>query len=917
MDRHLGLKVGLGAAENPYGMRGRNARMGLVSVALVCALLPLATAGSTALATATPATEAAAPKHPNILLIVSDDQAWSTFNRDLMPSVYSQLVDQGVLFKRAYVNTSLCCPSRAQIMSGLYEHNTGVDQNEIVLTRPTMAMALHDNGYRTMLAGKYMNSSPCLPRAEFDGWACVATPEISSLSLIDPVVNVDGVWQTKTGYEPDVLGDMASDFIKATPADQPFYVMFSPTTPHLPADDPRYADMPVSPPRGPAFDVNTMTPATPRYSRRPPLTKEEIARSDENYTLMAHATRSFDDAVDNLLGSLGDRAQDTIVVYISDNGFLYGEHRRTGKNDPWEESINVPMVVRYPAALPANRAFTSDALVQNVDLAPTILDAAGIPWGGDGQSFLPVLERKKHTVRTAALIEHCHGVSRGIPDCSGYNFNGARIMTPGFQGIVTDRYKYVEFDDGSRQLIDLKKDPHEFHDLSRNPGSAGLRRQMVAKLHALLKPRLQTTIATGPSLSASRVAAFSYFSPSRFATYRCRLIRNGKAAPWRSCPGGFVAFNDLDDGRYRFEVAGVSEGGEIDRSPASRSFTLLASGPDVSLVGHPGSTGGASDASFTYSSTTSSQFQCRLVPLETVVPWGPCDPSGATFSGLAEGSYRFDVRARNASDEVSQPAAGWFFRVDTTGPTVAFSTAPLPNTRSDRASFRFEPEELSAGPTRCTVDGRAVGCSNGRISLPHVANGDHVLSVKATDVAGNTGTTSYGWTVDRIRPNVVILDFPRKLSKEHISAFNLWSSEGPGFFGCSLDGGVEMPCFGAPNFYGLREGRHSLKVWSVDLAYNRSIPITYVWKIDRTAPVLSLLGGPIEGPSGEPSEVTFNVSQSEKGQLWCSLDHVQFTTCKSPIHYGGLSAGERTFEVYAVDAAGNQSLIAERAWTVA
>ena len=150
-------------------MRGRNARIGLVSVAMVCALLPLATAGSPAFATGAPlGRRLATPQHPNILLIVSDDQAWSTFNRDLMPSVYSQLVDQGVLFKRAYVNTSLCCPSRAQIVSGLYEHDTGVDQNEVMLTRPTFPMALHDAGYRTMLAGKYMNSWPCDPRAEFD-----------------------------------------------------------------------------------------------------------------------------------------------------------------------------------------------------------------------------------------------------------------------------------------------------------------------------------------------------------------------------------------------------------------------------------------------------------------------------------------------------------------------------------------------------------------------------------------------------------------------------------------------------------------------------------------------------------------------------------------------------------------------------
>jgi arylsulfatase A-like enzyme len=900
-------------------MRGSNARIGLVSVAMLSALLPLATAGSPALAGGIASTKAAAPNaNPNVLLIVSDDQAWSTFSRDLMPSVYSELVDQGVLFERAYVNTSLCCPSRAQIVSGLYEHNTGVDQNDVQMTRPTMPMALHDAGYRTMLAGKYMNSWPCDPRAEFDRWACVATPEISSLSLIDPVVNVDGVWQTKTGYEPDVLGEMASDFIKDTPADQPFFVLFAPTSPHLPADDNRYADMPVSPPRGPAFDVNTMTAATPQYSRRPPLTKEEIATSDDHYTSMAQATRSLDDAVGSLLGSLGDRAQDTIVIYLSDNGFLYGEHRRTGKNDAWEESVNVPMVVRYPAALPANRAFVSDALVQNVDLAPTILDAVGIPWGGDGQSFLPVIERKKRTVRTAALIEHCRGVSRGIPECSGYSTNGARIMTPGFQGVVTERYKYVEFDDGSRQLIDLMKDPYELRDLSRNPGSAGLRRAMASKLRALLRPRLQTTIATGPSgQSSSRVAEFSFFSPSRFATYRCRLIREGSSAPWRSCPGGFAAFSDLADGSYRFEVAGISEGGRIDPTPASRAFTLSPSGPNVSLLTHPAASITSTSAAFTYASTSPSVvLQCRLVPLGTLVPWTPCDASGASFSDLADGSYRFDVRARDASDEVSDPTGGWFFRVDTTGPTVEFSNAPAVNTRSDSASFRFEPVETITGSTTCTIDGKAVGCSNGRVSLRHVAGGDHSFTVKATDTTGNVGTTEYHWTVDRIAPDVGILDAPRKLSSDPVAAFNLWSSEGPGFFGCTLDGRVTMACFGAPNFYGLKEGRHELKVWSVDLAYNRSAVVRYVWKIDRTAPVLVLLGGPTEGSTAGPGEITFGVSQSEKGQLYCSLEEVEFQTCSSPIRYADLPAGVHTFEVYAVDAAGNQSLTVKRTWTI-
>src|SRR6185295_5864133 len=154
----------------------------------------------------------------------------------------------------------------------------------------------------------------------------------------------------------------------------------------------------------------------------------------------------------------------------------------------------------------------------------------------------------------------------------------------------------------------------------------------------------------------------------------------------------------------------------------------------------------------------------------------------------------------------------------------------------DSASFRFEPEETITGSMRCTVDSKAIGCSNGRVTLRRVAPRDHVLTVKATDPAGNVGTTEYQWFVDRVRPQVEILDAPRKLSKDVVSAFNLWSSEGPGFFGCSLDGGVDMPCFGAPNFTGLKEGRHELKVWSVDLAYNRSPVVRYAWKIDRTAP---------------------------------------------------------------------------------
>ena len=168
-------------------------------VVMCCALVVSAAAPVGGPSATTPTTGgASAPPvaglRPNILLMISDDQAWSDFTPALMPTVYSQLVDQGVLFKRAYVNTSLCCPSRAQIVTGLYEHHTGVDTNIVPLERPTIVEALHDVGYRTMLAGKYLNSWPCTPRPEFDRWACVGTPTPSTYSMVNPFINVDGEW---------------------------------------------------------------------------------------------------------------------------------------------------------------------------------------------------------------------------------------------------------------------------------------------------------------------------------------------------------------------------------------------------------------------------------------------------------------------------------------------------------------------------------------------------------------------------------------------------------------------------------------------------------------------------------------------------------------------------------------------------
>lgn len=140
------------------------------------AMVALALTGAILVPFAEPTPASAGPSRPNILLIISDDQAWSNFSRRLMPAVFTDIVDRGALFTRAYASSSVCCPSRAEMFTGLYEHHTNVDSNMVPLLRPTVAMALHDAGYRTMMAGKYLNSwASCAPRPEFDRWSCVST----------------------------------------------------------------------------------------------------------------------------------------------------------------------------------------------------------------------------------------------------------------------------------------------------------------------------------------------------------------------------------------------------------------------------------------------------------------------------------------------------------------------------------------------------------------------------------------------------------------------------------------------------------------------------------------------------------------------------------------------------------------------
>jgi arylsulfatase A-like enzyme len=859
-------------------------------------------------------------RRPNILLLIADDQVTSTFTRALMPDVFAEMVDKGVQFTRAYDSTGLCCPSRSEILTGLWEHDTGVDANSVGLDRPTIVQALHDVGYRTSITGKYLNSWPCDPRPEFDQWVCSASGR-GNYTYVDPLLNINGTWTQASGYTTDILASYTTSFIQSTPSDQPFFAMYTPTSPHLPASDPRCAGDPVDPYRPPNWDEDTIADGKPAYLQRGPLSPAEIDDVDADHQKMTNAARCLDPAMETVLASLGDREQDTLVIYLSDNGFLYGEHRRRLKDGPYEEVVKAPFVIRFPALVPESSPFVSSALVQNVDIAPTIADILGIHWGADGTSLVPLLTGQATSVRDAALLEDCEGY---FNPCPSNSLDYGVSMMPSFAGVVTEDDKYVEYSTGEKELYDLTLDPYELVNHAGDPNYAHLQDELAGDLAALrAPPSPDTTIVSGPSGALdARVAQFVYFSQSQLATYECRLDVNGVVGQWTPCDGGSVIEGPLGDGSYTFGVRATDPTGATDGTPATRSFTITAAGPDASVTSGPPARGRSRDVSFAFSSITPGvTFQCSMTEYGAPPAWTPCDPTtGATYTGLADGQYLFQMEA-TGSGGTTDPPAQWPFAVDNRGPLMRWVQAPAPTTPFASQTIRFVPSEPVTGAITCALDGaRAVDCSSGTFVADDLVESSHTLQVRASDTIGNKATSSVTWLTDVTPPVMSFLSEPPPSTNQTSWTFEVSSNEELANeigIACALDGLnllQNQDCSTSIDVFGLSDGPHTMTVVGMDVAGNLSAPIVSSWTVDTVAPTITVTGGP--KAITQKTRATFTLTSDETATFQCALDAGTFQTCGPKVSYKNLADGEHTFSAFATDLAGNVSPTAVRTWTV-
>lgn len=432
-------------------------------------------------------TSAAVGSRPNIVLILTDDQRFDELRH--MPNVRSALMQRGMTLTRSFVVNSLCCPSRAAILTGTYSHTNGLYLNgdkgaggfPDFEDASTLPVWLRGAGYRTALIGKYFNhyeQGSYVP----PGWTDWRGLVGSNSAYYDYDVSIDGsvvhYGAAPDDYATDVYAGMADQIIRSTASTRPLFLYFSPPAPHGPT---------TPAPRHETVELGSRLPSYPSFNERgvddkprwvaemPRLGSDEVERLRRAWVKRSRSLLAVDDAVGRIVDALADtgRLGNTLLVFASDNGHSSGEHRLRYKLNAYEDSIRVPTVVRWDGQVAAGSR--SEHLVANIDLAPTFAAVAGVstPSWVEGRSLLPLL-RQGRSVRGSLLIEHQHA--------------GFAEDPPTYCAIRTNRWKLVRYERAS-ELYDLANDPWELRNLSGRRDVADVLARLTARLRTLCDPR--------------------------------------------------------------------------------------------------------------------------------------------------------------------------------------------------------------------------------------------------------------------------------------------------------------------------------------------------------------------------------------------------------------------------------------------
>ena len=463
------------------------------------------------------ATLEASPHRPNIVVVLVDDLSVDEYeaalSSNVWPSIREQIVEAGTKFTNSFVSTALCAPSRATFLTGQHSHNHRVRDNKLPTGGVTMMddtktlpVWLKAKGYRTGLVGKYINGygtnetsspkdNPSYIPPGWDDWQALIGIGMYDYNLSDNGVVV-AYGSAPSDYQTDVLKGRALDFIEDAEAQdsKPFFLVVTPFAPHLePGVDgpgcsssaafpetirPAARDSGTLPPgivltHGPAYNEADMSDKPPILQSLPVLTALDTTCGEGLWRARLEAMMAVDELVGALVADLAQKGEldDTVIIFTSDNGFFFGEHRLSDKIIGYEEANRVPLAIRAPGYAEGQ---VSPRMVLNADLAPTITELAQAVMGlaPEGRSLVPLLANPMASPWRKRVFGEFQGTRLG-----GRRFS---LVRTGPQDAPAPDDVYIAWNAGTREYYDLDTDPYQLTSRHADPGTATQRAYLEA-----------------------------------------------------------------------------------------------------------------------------------------------------------------------------------------------------------------------------------------------------------------------------------------------------------------------------------------------------------------------------------------------------------------------------------------------------
>ena len=421
----------------------------------------------------------------NVLVILTDDER---FDSVVWTPNIADLASRGVTFANAYMPTPICGPSRAMLFSGGFlAHNTGVLANsapdggaKLFNDKDNLGVMLQSAGYRTEFVGKWINGYEGMGNYVPPGWSkfvgrhsFATTTNWSSFQYITGTSNQNssaGTISRAQQYTTYFERDQVLSFVRSTPVGQPFFVLWATSAPHPPA-----TPAPEDAALFPGYTYTGRGYGETDLSDKPAWVRtNQVTQTEEFVRDQLRSLQSVDRSVAALVNGLQQlgRLNNTVIIFTSDNGYMWGEHGLWAKDKAYEESLRVPLVVVMPGVAPRTDA---SLVLPSLDIGPTLFELAGISKQTDGTSLVSLLQVPGQPWRTNFVYESTED-----------NVGGNAIWA----GLHDDRWKYTRYGTGEEELYDLNADPYELNSLHKDPTLATLKTSMWAQI----QPRIGLAI---------------------------------------------------------------------------------------------------------------------------------------------------------------------------------------------------------------------------------------------------------------------------------------------------------------------------------------------------------------------------------------------------------------------------------------